>query len=162
MKKIIYILIALLLVACGSSKRITKTTTQKTVVEKEHIISYKDTTFIVPKKTATITFPKQLIVHHYDTITRTIVQRNGHATAKVIIERDTVLITAECDTILLTAKIKKELIKSNTNTEAVRVSDKQRTTGVPVLKAVLYGIAIFVLGFMAGYLSKFLNKINLL
>ena len=144
-------LLILLFIGCKTVKNVAEKETQKT--EKEHIVKYVDTVFVTPKSTAKISIPKKIFVYKTDTIykTKTIKQRQGNATVKVVVERDSIFVVAECDTIKIKAKIKKELIKefkeSNTNKELNETKKK----GVSIWVFIISIIASFSVGY---FLSK--------
>lgn len=147
--KYLNIILLFLLVGCSTAKKVVENQEKKEVV-KERIVSYKDTTFITPKATSIIRVPFERIVKQYDTVfvPQIIKQRNSNATAKLIIKRDTILVTAECDTITLTAKIKKEFEKDYKRNTLVYKKNTTENKGFSFWQLLLSVLIALVIGYV--------------
>lgn len=160
------LLITFLFVSCSSTKEVhTKEVT--TAIEKEHVVTYKDTTFTVPASKASLRISKKQfettnpssVIDSTVFIPRVFTNKNGRAKATVTILKDTVIVVAECDSIALKAQIKQELIKEFKNTSATEISKVTKTRGVPLFNVITYCISFLVVGAVAGYFIKLFNLI---
>lgn len=166
MKKI-FLLFTLLIIGCSSSKE-TTTKQETTATLKEHVVTYKDTTFTVPTSTASLRISKR----HFVTVPQSskkdsikiqfpkhFTKTTGRATANATITKDTVFVDCECDSIAMRAKLKQELIKEITTQEINNNHKQVKKKGVSIFSLVLYCIAFLVVGAVAGYLIRLFNII---
>lgn len=150
-KHYLNLVLIFLFIGCTSTKKVVEQSDKKEVV-KEHIVSFKDTTFVTPRATSIIRVPFEKIVKQYDTVfvPQVIKQTNGNATAKLIIKRDTILVTADCDTIALTAKIKKEVVKNYERASSVKNEKITKSRGFSIWQY----ISAIAVSFLLGYIIR--------
>lgn len=166
MKKIL-LLLTFILVGCSSTQE-TTTKQETTATLKEHVVTYKDTTFTVPTSTASLRISKRHFVRvpqssKKDSIKiqfpKHFTKTTGRATANATITKDTVFVDCECDSIALRAQIKQELIKES-QVQQINNNNKQvKKKGVSVFSLILYCIAFLVVGAVAGYLIRLFRVI---
>jgi hypothetical protein len=151
------VLVGTVLCACSSKKQVAQHRVDRT--EKEHIISYRDTTFVVPKKMAKLELAIDELRKSPERQEkpaskgpRVYESRNDNATARLILDGDSLRVEAECDSIALRAKIKNELIRENTFRKDTRTEETH--TGVSGFEHWVSIIVAFAIGIVVGAIAK--------
>lgn len=154
--------------SCRSVRQEVKNQDTKTELITEKKVSYQDTILYTPSSTSALKVPISSILEkdfkgdlkdiEKPFKPRTFSQKNGNATAKIKIERDTILIYAECDSIALQAKIKKEFESKYQHHSTVKVEEKKEKK-TNYLDTIFYCIAGIGVGFIAGFITGKIIKI---
>lgn len=159
-KTIVLVLVCLccFLTSCRTSRQETQksTSTAETIIQQKE--TYRDTTLFAPKAETSLKIPVSELVFKkgLNSISKpkTFTQKNGNATAKLIIKHDTVTVTATCDSLAIVAKIKKELQKEIRATARSDVGNQSKKTGYT-----LFNILIaFLVGLFLGGVTTFILK----
>jgi len=150
MKKLFLVVFCFALVACSGTKKVRQSET-KTEIKCEKIISYRDTIITVPASKTSLKVPITEFQKPF-TQPKTITNKNGNATAKLTIGKDTVSLSAECDSLAIRAQIRQELIK-----EFERTSEKTDTEikkGVSTLQMIINCLLALLVGVVLGIILK--------
>lgn len=146
------VLVGLVLCACSAKKQVAQHHIDRT--ERERVVSYRDTVFTVPGSTAELELAIAELRKDREA-PKTYESRDGNATARLIIKRDTVRVEAICDSVELRAKIKQELIRESIFKQDTRTEETH--TGVSGFEHWVSVIVAFVIGAVVGaILSKFI------
>lgn len=110
--------------------------------------TFRDTVLFAPKSETSLKIPVSELVFKQglnDILKpKILTQKNGNATAKISIIKDTVTVTATCDSLAIVAKIKKELqreIKATARSN-VETSTKSSYSLLDVLRAFVIGVLL--------------------
>lgn len=154
---VIFVCFCCFLASCRSVRQESQksTSTTENVFEKRE--SYKDTVLFTPKAETTLKISANDAFKQGLNGVQTpkvYTQKNGNATAKIKIERDTIFVTATCDSLALVAKIKQELIKESSASNQTSVSELSKETGYNVIDIITFFIAGLVVGFVGTITIK--------
>lgn len=162
-------ILALFLSSCRSIQRQeTKSSETKQEVITEKKTEYKDTILYTPKSETSINVPISAILEKdfnnelknlsKDFKPKIISQKNGNATAKIIIEKDTIKVKAECDSIALSAKIRQDFERQYQN-HSTQITAEKKEKPKSILDEILFWIALMGIGFCGGILVGVGNKL---
>lgn len=158
-------ILALLLSSCRSIQRQeSKTSEIKEEIITEKKTEYKDTILYTPKSETNIKVPISAILEKgfnnelkdFENTFKPQVfsQKNGNATARIRVEKDTIKVEAECDSLALKAQIRKDVEKQYQSTQKKEENQKQEKTGFTIWDIISWcGIAVSV-GFILGKIIK--------
>lgn len=159
--------LCLLLTACRTSRQVVKSSEVKTNEVTESRVTYTDTVFYTKKAETSLTLPISELKKFSETDFKTLLntdskpksytQKNGNATATIKVFRDTITVTAECDSIALEAKMKNKYF--NRYLEDVKINDKFVEEQTKLNWQLI--IALVVIAFVAGFVTKSLIKISI-
>ncbi|MDN3673081.1 hypothetical protein QWY99_08475 [Flavobacterium branchiarum] len=159
-KTIVLVLVCLccFLTSCRTSRQETQKHTsiaETIILQKE---TYRDTVLFTPKAETSLKIPVTELVFKegLNSISKpkTFTQKNGNATAKIIIQQDTVMIIATCDSLALVAKIKKELYKATSAKARSDVENTKTKTGYSLFDLLM----AFLIGLSLGAVTTFILK----
>lgn len=168
LRYILYLFLTMVVLSCKTSQKIVEKTTTSNQTLKEHIVSFKDTTFIVPKLTTNLKVPiaeilkAQKQLSKDSTTSKPVVfqLQNGRSKVKIKVARDTLTATSDCDSIALRAQIKTELIKELSTKKTDTVKQSHKVTGYNFFDVAKCVLIALVLGFVAGYFTRQLKRIK--
>lgn len=151
-----------------TSCRTTRQETQKNTLTTESYIkqkeTYRDTVFFTQKTETSLKIPVTELAFKPGLNgvlkPKIFTQKNGNATAKIKILRDTIVVTATCDSLAIVAKIKSELQKEFNATARSDVANTVKSFGF----SLGYLATSFVIGLVLGVVATIvfiLKKYNL-
>lgn len=152
--------LCLFLTSCRTSRQVVKNTESKDHQITEIKTTYRDTVFYTQKAETSLKIPisEKLFKNSLNSFkTQVFTQKNGNAKATVKILKDTILVTAQCDSLALEAKIRREYfskIKERDNTSNESTKEKQKLNWQLM-------IAVVIIAFIAGFVTKALIKISI-
>lgn len=152
--------LCLFLTSCRTSRQVVKNTESKDHQITEIKTTYQDTVFYTQKAETSLKIPisEKLFKNSLNSFKpQVFTQKNGNAKATVKILKDTILVTAQCDSLALEAKIRQEYfskIKERDNTSNESTKEKQKLNWQLM-------IALFIIAFIAGFVTKALIKISI-
>lgn len=146
--------------SCRTSRQVVQKSDTKETILKD-VVTYKDTTLFTPVSETQLKLPIGLLQFE-DPLNgnqiafkpQTFWQKNGNATVKIRVERDTITVDAKCDSLALLAKIKEQYRSELHNSKETSDNQEIRTTGVPVFKVILFIILAFIIGFGVAFILK--------
>lgn len=157
-------ILALIFTSCRSVRQESKNSETITEIAIETSTTYRDTVFYTPKSETSIKMPISAILERsfnndlkdfekgYQP--HIISQKNGNATARVRIEKDTIKVEAECDSIAMKAQIRKDVERQYQSTQKKEENQKQEKTGFTIWDIISWcGIAVSI-GFILGKIIK--------
>lgn len=132
------------------------TSTTETIIQEKE--TYRDTVLYTPKAETSLKIPvaELVIKSGLNTVSKPKIfsQKNGNATAKIIIQHDTITVSATCDSLAMVAKIKKEIYRSVSETARSDVENNKSKTGYTFFDIVLW----FIVGLFIGAVVAFILK----
>lgn len=160
-----YLLLAIsFFTSCRSVRQESKNSETIMEITTETKTSYRDTIFYTPKSETSIKVPISAILEKsfnndlkdfekgYQP--HIISQKNGNATARVRIEKDTIKVEAECDSIAMKAQIRKDVEKQYQSTQKKQENQKQEKTGFTIWDILSWcGVAVLA-GFVLGKIIR--------
>lgn len=157
-------ILALIFTSCRSVRQESKNSETITEITTETKTSYRDTVFYTPKSETSIKVPISAILEKsfnndlkdFERAFKPQVfsQKNGNATARIRIEKDTIKVEAECDSIAMKAQIRKDVEKQYQSTQKKQENQKQEKTGFTIWDILSWcGVAISA-GFALGKIIK--------
>lgn len=152
--------LCLFLTSCRTSRQVVKNTESKDHQITEIKTTYRDTVFYTQKAETSLKIPisEKLFKNSLNSFKpQVFTQKNGNAKATVKILKDTILVTAQCDSLALEAKIRREYYSR------LQERDKIKTESVEEKKTFCWHqmIALIVIAFIAGFVTKALIKISI-
>ena len=155
--------------ACRSSRQVTQTKETVTGTISAKVTKYRDTILVTPKVSTDFKLPLNAFSKCLDgtapkSVDKTYTQKNGNATAKVVIKHDTITVTAECDSLALVAKIRQDFESRDSSTTTTENKSDEKTTGYvfwDLVKAFGLGIlaCIIILFILKIYLNVTIHKV---
>ena len=145
------------LTSCRATRQETQKTTSTTENFFEKRESYRDTVLFAPKSETSLKIStNDVFKQDLNGVSKPKIftQKNGNATAKVRIERDTLFVTATCDSLALRAKIKSELQKEFSASSKDQVTELSKETGYNFIDIITFFIAGLVIGFVGTITIK--------
>lgn len=166
---ILFLVLLFVLGACRSNRQVTQTKETITGNSNIKITKYRDTIFKTPSASTKFQLPLNAVSKCPDgsvpkSVDKTYAQKNGNATAKVVVKHDTITVTAECDSIALVAKIRQDFENRDTSTSVKEDKSSEKTTGFnfwDLVKAFGAGFlgCIIILIIIKIYLNVTIHKI---
>ncbi|MRX40401.1 hypothetical protein GJU43_14025 [Flavobacterium sp. LC2016-23] len=159
-----FLLICTVIVFCFlTSCRSKRQETQKvdTIIEttKEKTVSYRDTILYAPKSETSLKIPVSDLTFKQDLNNvqkpKIFTQKNGNATAKIVVVLDSIEVTATCDSLALAAKIKNKLETEYRLKEVNDQIKKDTSSGWTFWDLII----AFVVGFLACFILKFFKVV---
>lgn len=157
-------ILALIFTSCRSVRQESKNSETITEIAIETSTTYRDTVFYTPKSETSIKMPISAILERsfnnglkdfekgYQP--HIISQKNGNATARVRIEKDTIKVEAECDSIAMKAQIRKDVERQYQSTQKKEENQKQEKTGFTIWDIISWcGVSVSI-GFILGKIIK--------
>lgn len=154
----------LVFTSCRSIRQESKNTEIITEIATEKKTSYRDTILYAPKSEANIKVPISSILEkrfnenlkHFENTLKPQVffQKNGNATARIRIEKDTIKIEAQCDSIALKAQIRKDVEKQYQSTKQKEESQKKEKTRFSIWDMLSFCTVAVLVGFVLGKIIK--------
>lgn len=148
--------------ACRSTRQVTQT--KETIAGSSSVkfTKYRDTILQAPGSSTGFQLPLNALAKCPDgstpkSVDKTYTQKNGNATAKVVIKHDTITVTAECDSVALAAKIRQDFERNDSLSITKENSSSEKTTGYVFWDLV----KAFGCGFLACIIILFILKIYL-
>lgn len=159
---ILFFCLVLVLGACRSTRQVTQTKETVTGNSSVKITKYRDTILAAPGSSTGFQLPLNAFAKCPDgsapkSTDKTYTQKNGNATAKVIIKQDTITVTAECDSVALKAQIRQYFESNNSSSSVKENSSSEKTTGYVFWDLV----KAFGIGFLACIIILFILKLYL-
>ena len=156
------VLMLFVLGACRSNRQVTQTKETETGNSTVKITKYRDTILHAPASSTGFQLPLNALAKCPDgstpkSVDKTYTQKNGNATAKVVIKHDTISITAKCDSVALAAKIRQDFESNNSSSSVKENSSSEKTTGYVFWDLV----KAFGIGFLTCIIILFILKIYL-
>ena len=163
------VLMLFVLGACRSNRQVTQTKETITGNSNLKITKYRDTIFKTPSASTKFQVPLNAVSKCPDGsvpkgVDKTYTQKNGNATAKVVIKHDTITVTAECDSIALAVKIRQDFESRDSYTSVKEDKSSEKTRGYnfwDLIKAFGAGFlgCIIILIIIKIYLNVTIHKI---
>lgn len=159
---ILFFCLVLVLGACRSTRQVTQTKETETGNSTVKITKYRDTILHAPASSTGFQLPLNALAKCPDgsapkSVDKIYTQKNGNATAKVVIKHDTISITAKCDSVALAAKIRQDFESNNSSSSVKENSSSEKTTGYVFWDLV----KAFGIGFLACIIILFILKFYL-
>lgn len=159
---ILFLCLVLVLGACRSTRQVTQTKETVTGNSSVKITKYRDTILAAPGSSTGFQLPLNAFAKCPDGsapkgVDKIYTQKNGNATAKVVIKHDTISITAKCDSVALAAKIRQDFESNNSSSSVKENSSSEKTTGY-VFWDLVKGFGV---GFLACIIILFILKLHL-
>lgn len=164
----IYLLLAIsFLISCRSiARQETKNTEIKQEIITEKKTEYKDTILYAPKSETSLKVPISAVFEkdfnnelkdlENDIKTpfkpKVYSQKNGNAKAKLIIEKDTIMVEAECDSLALKAQIRQDFEKQYQNYTSEKSEEKKQKSNSEWVDIMLL-LALMGVSFCGGLLA---------
>jgi excinuclease UvrABC helicase subunit UvrB len=145
------------LTSCRATRQETQKSTSTSENFSEKRESYRDTVLFAPASSTSLKISvNEFFKDSLKVISKPKVftQKNGNATAKVRIERDTIFVTATCDSLALRAKIKSELQKEFSASTKDQATELSKETGYNFIDIISFLIAGIVIGFVGTITIK--------
>lgn len=155
---VVFVCLCCFLTSCRTTRQeIQKSTsTAETLIQQKE--TYRDTTLFTPKAETSLKIPVSELVFKEAlngiSKPKIFTQKNGNATAKIKIQRDTITVTATCDSLALVAKIKRELQKEINTTARSDIENTNSETGYSLYDL----LKAFLIGFFVGAAAVFTLK----
>ncbi|MGV4413869.1 hypothetical protein [Chryseobacterium sp. T1] len=166
---IFFLLLLLVLGACQSNRQVTQTKETTNGVSSVKITKYRDTILTAPGSSTDFKLPLNAVSKCPDgsvpqSINKSFTQKNGNATAKVVIKHDTITVTAECDSVALAAKIRQDFESKDSKTSVKENISTDTHTGYTfwdLVKAFGGGflVCIIILFILKIYLNVTIHKV---
>ena len=166
---ILFLVILFVLGACRSTRQVTQTKETISGSSSVKFTKYRDTILLAPGSSTGFQLPLNTLAKCGDgsapkSVDKTYTQKNGNATAKVVIKHDTITVTAECDSVALAAKIRQDFESENSSSSVTENSSSEKTTGYvfwDLVKAFGWGFlaCIIILIILKIYLNVTIHKV---
>ncbi len=155
---ILFLVVLFVLGACRANRQVTQT--KETIIGSSSVrfTKYRDTILHAPGSSTGFQLPLSALAKCPNgsapkSADKTYTQKNGNATAKVVIKHDTITVTAECDSVALAAKIRQDFEKNDFS--SVKNSDRSETVTKTNFWDGLVSILIaLAVGFVLGKIIK--------
>ncbi|GGG47061.1 hypothetical protein [Epilithonimonas arachidiradicis] len=159
---ILVFVVLFVLGACRTNRQVSQTKETTNGNSTVKITKYRDTILTAPGSSTGFQLPLNALTKCPDgsapkSADKTYTQKNGNATAKVIVKHDTIIVTAECDSIELATKIRQDFESRDSFTSVKENTSSQTTTGYVFWDLV----KAFGLGFLACIIILFILKFYL-
>ena len=160
---LVFVCLCCFLTSCRTSRQESQKSTSTSENFITHKETFRDTVLFAPKSETSLKIPITELAFKpgLNTISKpkTFTQKNGNATAKIRVERDTIVITATCDSLAIVAKIKEQLrteVKATARSDVENSKSKTGYNMFDVLGSFLIGI---ILGVGVTLIFKIISKV---
>ena len=156
----IVIILAMFLISCRSITRQenkSNETHSESIMEKK--TEFRDTIFHTPKVVSGLKVPKSALLKNdfqkelkdFENPFKPQVfsQKNGNATARLRVEKDTILVEAECDSLAIKAQIRKDFERKYLNYISEKTTEKEEKSK-GIFEEITFWIVLFITGLGMG------------